>query len=74
MKKKLPHRKTVQRDTFPRTTAFFNWVTYAVERSKALALRLKELLGAFKGLSSELAFWAFLLIELERFGRFLLVH
>jgi hypothetical protein len=37
-------------------------------------LELKELLSALKSLSADVFFWGFLIIELVRFGWFLLSH
>lgn len=58
---------------FSHSVLFFGAIHF-VGRSRELVLSLRELLGASKNLLSELAFWAFLIIELVRYGKFLLGH
>jgi hypothetical protein len=54
----------VQRDSFPKTTAFFDWLHYVVQRIEGLVWESKRLIFG-------LGFALFLIYELAHFGKYL---
>jgi len=52
------------RESFPKTTAFFDWGNYAIERTGELVWNSKFLIFGF-------AFMLFLIYELAHFAKFL---
>jgi hypothetical protein len=55
----------VQRDSFPKTTAFFDWGHYVVQRTEGLVWESKRLIFGT-------AFMLFLIYELAHFAKFLI--
>jgi hypothetical protein len=55
----------VNRDSFPKTTAFFDWGNYIIQRTGELVWNGKILIFSF-------AFMLFLIYELAHFAKFLM--